>query len=50
MIISKYKIKSVEDPFSENDWPAWNMLMKSIKNIQTIKNIQILGFLSQGCP
>ena len=54
-IISKYKIKSVEDPFSENDWPAWNMLMKSIKNIQIVgddlyvTNLERLkkGFLNQ---
>ena len=35
-IINKYKIKSIEDPFSENDWSAWNKMMKSIKNIQII--------------
>ena len=26
-IISRYKIKSIEDPFAENDWMAWNKLM-----------------------
>jgi len=35
-IINKYKIKSIEDPFAENDWSAWNKIMKSIKNIQII--------------
>jgi len=35
-IISKYKIKSIEDPFGENDWPAWSKLMKSIKNVQIV--------------
>ena len=30
-IIKKYKIKSIEDPFAENDWLAWNKLMKSVK-------------------
>ena len=28
-IIKKYKIKSIEDPFAENDWISWNKLMKS---------------------
>jgi enolase len=35
-IIDKYKIKSIEDPFAENDWVAWNKIMKSIKNIQIV--------------
>ncbi len=35
-IIKKYKIKSVEDPFAENDWQAWNILMKTIKNVQIV--------------
>jgi len=35
-IINKYKIKSIEDPFAESDWPAWSKMMKSIKNIQII--------------
>ena len=35
-IIKKYKIKSIEDPFSENDWQAWSKLMRSIKNIQIV--------------
>ena len=25
-MINKYKIKSIEDPFAENDWIAWNKL------------------------
>ena len=29
-IIKKYKIKSIEDPFAENDWSAWNKLMRSV--------------------
>ena len=29
-MIKKYKIKSIEDPFAENDWTSWNKLMKSI--------------------
>ena len=35
-IIKKYKIKSIEDPFAENDWKAWNKLMKSNKNVQIV--------------
>ena len=35
-IIKKFKIKSIEDPFAENDWQAWNKLMRSIKNVQIV--------------
>ena len=35
-IINKYKIKSIEDPFGENDWTAWNKLMKITKNVQIV--------------
>ena len=35
-IIRKYKIKSIEDPFAENDWSAWNKLMKSVKKVQIV--------------
>ena len=35
-IIDKYKIKSIEDPFGENDWISWNKLMKSVKNVQIV--------------
>ena len=35
-IINKYKIKSIEDPFAENDWKSWNKLMKSIKKVQIV--------------
>ncbi|MDC1053530.1 phosphopyruvate hydratase [Candidatus Pelagibacter sp.] len=35
-IIKKYKIKSIEDPFAENDWIAWNKLMKSVNNVQIV--------------
>ncbi len=35
-IIKKYKIKSIEDPFSENDWISWNKLMKSTDKIQIV--------------
>ena len=35
-IINKYKIKSIEDPFSENDWSSWGKLMDSVKNTQIV--------------
>ncbi len=35
-IINKYKIKSIEDPFSENDWPSWSKLMNSVKKTQIV--------------
>ena len=35
-IINKYKIKSIEDPFAENDWMAWNKIIQSTKNIQIV--------------
>jgi enolase len=35
-IITKYKIKSIEDPFGENDWTAWSKLMKSSNNLQIV--------------
>jgi len=37
-IVSKYPIKSIEDPFAENDWKAWSKLTKEIG-----KNVQIVG-------
>ena len=35
-IIKKYKIKSIEDPFAENDWTAWSKLMRSINKVQIV--------------
>jgi len=35
-IINKYKIKSIEDPFGENDWSAWNKMIKLTKNVQIV--------------
>ena len=35
-ILKKYKIKSIEDPFAENDWMSWNKLMKSIEKVQIV--------------
>ena len=37
-LILKYPIKSIEDPFAENDWKAWSKLTKEIG-----KNVQIVG-------
>ncbi len=35
-IIDKYKIKSLEDPFAENDWKSWNKLMRSLNKTQIV--------------
>ena len=35
-MVKKYKIKSIEDPFAENDWMSWNKLMKSLKKVQIV--------------
>ena len=35
-LVNRYKIKSIEDPFAENDWTSWSRLMKSIKNVQIV--------------
>jgi enolase len=35
-IINKYKIKSIEDPFAENDWIAWNKMMQATNKIQIV--------------
>ena len=35
-MINKYKIKSIEDPFAENDWISWNKLMRSLKKVQIV--------------
>ncbi|MDP7196767.1 MAG: phosphopyruvate hydratase [SAR202 cluster bacterium] len=41
-LISKYPIKSIEDPFQEDDWDAWTEFNKSLKN-KNKNNIQIVG-------
>ena len=54
-LIRKYKIKSIEDPFEENDWYSWAELSKKEGNIQIVgddlyvTNLQRLkkGFLTQ---
>ncbi len=35
-LIKKYNIKSIEDPFAENDWTSWSKLMKSINKVQVV--------------
>ena len=35
-IVNKFRIKSIEDPFAENDWISWSKMMKFIKNIQIV--------------
>ena len=37
-LIKKFKIKSIEDPFSENDWSSWSDFMNKIDS-----KIQIVG-------
>ena len=37
-LITNYPIKSIEDPFAENDWNAWSKLTKEIG-----KKVQIVG-------
>ena len=35
-IVNKYKIKSIEDPFAENDWMSWNKIMRSTNKVQIV--------------
>ena len=37
-LIKRYKIKSIEDPFSENDWHSWNQFKRFID-----RDIQVIG-------
>ena len=37
-LVKKYKIKSIEDPFAEDDWSSWNKFMKKVD-----KKTQIVG-------
>ena len=37
-LVSKYPIRSIEDPFAEDDWKAWTKLTAEIG-----KNVQIVG-------
>ena len=40
-LIDKYPIKSIEDPFSEDDWPVWVNFMKLLKTNN--KKNQVVG-------
>ncbi len=35
-LIKRFKIKSIEDPFSENDWLAWSKFNKVSKKLQIV--------------
>ena len=35
-IINKYHIKSLEDPFAENDWISWSKIMRSVNKVQIV--------------
>jgi enolase len=35
-MINKYKIRSIEDPFGEDDWAAWNKILKSTNKVQIV--------------
>ena len=35
-LIEKFKIKSIEDPFAENDWLAWSKFKKASKKLQIV--------------
>ena len=37
-LIKKYKIKSIEDPFGENDWTAWTKFVSKTEN-----KVQVVG-------
>tara|TARA_B100001121_G_C18613155_1_gene585467 strand:- start:427 stop:1197 length:771 start_codon:yes stop_codon:yes gene_type:complete len=37
-LVSKYPIKSIEDPFAEDDWDSWGKITKELG-----KNVQIVG-------
>ncbi len=37
-LIKKYKIKSIEDPFGENDWVSWSKFVSKTKN-----KVQVVG-------
>ena len=35
-LVKKYKIKSIEDPFGENDWSAWSKFLSKTQNLQIV--------------
>jgi len=40
-LVNKYPIKSIEDPFFEDDWESWQTFMKTLKTNNV--NIQVVG-------
>ena len=40
-LVNKYPIKSIEDPFFEDDWESWQTFMKALKTNNM--NIQVVG-------
>jgi enolase len=40
-LVDKYPIKSIEDPFSEDDWVSWSRFMRILKFNKS--NTQIVG-------
>ncbi len=40
-LVNKYPIKSIEDPFFEDDWESWQTFMKALKTNNV--NIQVVG-------
>ena len=38
LLIKKYKIKSIEDPFGENDWFSWTKFISKLNG-----NVQVVG-------
>ena len=40
-LINKYPIRSIEDPFTEDDWDSWTSFIKNLKTNK--KNIQVVG-------
>jgi enolase len=38
LLIKKYKIKSIEDPFAENDWFSWTKFVSKLNG-----NVQVVG-------
>ena len=40
-LTSKYPIKSIEDPFAEDDWLCWEVFLVALK--KSNKNIQVVG-------
>ena len=35
-IVNKYKIRSIEDPFEENDWSSWSKITRSLNKVQIV--------------